>query len=124
MLTRAQGEWNAGAGIKHNAPALCAVAPPVVPIIGIKHELPRRCDCPPLTRPHNGRYVQCPPHGARAPRGGRSRDFFDRVASAFGVCPSSARRHLNRSPSNCSMPFDELDPTGSPLSMSAHTVES
>jgi hypothetical protein len=24
-----------------------------------------------LRRPHNGRYVQCPPHGARAPRGGR-----------------------------------------------------
>ena len=25
MLTRAQGEWNAGAGIKHNARTLCAV---------------------------------------------------------------------------------------------------
>ena len=28
MLTLAQGGWNAGAGIKHNAPTLCAVAPP------------------------------------------------------------------------------------------------
>jgi len=25
MLTRAQGGWNAGAGIEHNAPTLCAV---------------------------------------------------------------------------------------------------
>lgn len=84
-----------------------------MPVIESPSARRRRPTVRPLRRPHNGRYVQCPPHGARAPRGGRSRDFFDRVASAFGVCPYSARGHLNRSPSNWSMPFDELDPTGS-----------
>ena len=102
MLTLAQGEWIAGAGIKHNARTLCAVAPPVAPIIGLKHELPRRCDCPPLTRPHNGRYVQCPPHGARAPRGGRLRGFFDRVASAVGLSCGTAAPSLELQPIDCS----------------------
>ncbi len=125
MLTAAQGGWNAGAGIEHNAPTLCAVGRRIDAAQRVPSARRRRPTVRRLRRPHNGRYVQCPPHGARAPRGGRSRDFFDRVASAFGVCPSSARRHLNRSPSDCSMPFDELDPTGSALSMpAAHTVES
>jgi hypothetical protein len=46
---------------QHNAESLCAVAPPAsAPIIETPSVWRRRCDCPPLSRPHNLHYVEMP----------------------------------------------------------------
>lgn len=46
---------------QHNAESLCAVAPPAsAPIIETPSVRRRRCDCSPLSRPHNLHYVEMP----------------------------------------------------------------
>ena len=52
MLTAAQGGWNAGAGIEHNAPTLCAVG--------------RRIDAAQRVSIRSAPAANCPPPAAAA----------------------------------------------------------
>jgi hypothetical protein len=63
---------------QHNAESLCAVAPPAsVPIIKTQSDQRRRCDCSPLSRPHNLHYVEMPAAQGCLARLSL-REFFDR----------------------------------------------
>jgi hypothetical protein len=77
ILTRIEGEWIAGAGIKHNAPTLCAVGRR----IGTDHRGSVRpapaANCSPLSRPHNLHYVEMPAAQGNLARLSL-RGFFDR----------------------------------------------
>jgi hypothetical protein len=80
--------------LKHNARGLCAVAPPAsVPLIETHSVWRRRCDCPPLSRPHNPRYVQVPARARlNALRAGRCAAFLIAMADTNNRRPAIRAR--------------------------------
>ena len=64
---------------QHNAESLCAVAPPAsVPIVETQSVWRRRCDCSPLSRPHNLHYVEMPAAQGKSLARLPLRGLFDR----------------------------------------------